>query len=169
MIDLDTKAYYYEKLLRIMVTPPKRDDDIHGVYSPGTVKMTSVKEYPAVYLSWEILPGKMEYNLLVIPGYYHDLALGARLYFKKTPQTQAWVNRRRSSEIEDKGDHYVWRAKKSQYSDWFNDNRLQNKYREIPSDLLNMAALTIKEKFLYFCRDGYGGGNPYFDLYMMLE
>ena len=167
MIDLDTKAYYYEKLLRIMVTPPKMDDDIHGVYSPGTVKMTTVKEFPAVYLSWEILPGKMEYNLLVIPGYYHDLVLGAKLYFKKTPQTQAWVNRRHSSWIEDKGNFYVWSADKTDSVDHFYDIRLQTKYREIPSDLLKQAAFTIREKFLDFCR-GYSE-NPYFDLRMMLE
>ena len=167
MISLDTKAYYYEKLLKMMVTPPKASDDIHGVYSPGTVKMTTVKEFPAVYLSWDIMRGKMQYNLLVIPGYYNELVLGAELHFKKTPQTQAWVNRRRSSEIEDQGDHYVWRAKKSEASDWFYDNRLQSKYCEIPSDLLNMAADTIRNKFSDFCGNGFG--NPYFELYTILE
>lgn len=169
MIPADVKAYYYEKLFRIMVTPPKRGDDIHGVYSPGIVKTTTVKEFPAVYLSWDIMRGKMQYELLVVLGDYNQLVLGAKLRFKKTPQTQSWVNKRRDSRIEDQGDFYVWTADKSDDIDHFYDNRLQRKYCEIPSDLLNMAAFTIRDKFLDFCRSGYGSSNPYFDLYMMLE
>ncbi len=168
MISLDTKAYYYEKLFKIMVTPPKLDDEIHGVYSPGTVKVTTYKGRPFIYLIWDILHGKMQYHLGVVPGNHNEIMLFAELHFKKTPLVEVWVKQKRNSEISDKGDHYEWKVQASDAADYFNDVRLQTKNCEIPSEVLNMAAFTVKNKFLTFCSRG-GFDNPYFDLYRMLQ
>lgn len=167
MISLETKAHYYEKLFKIMTTPPKKGDDIHGVYSPGEVKRTTYQGKPYVYLKWEILRGKLSYHLGVVPWYADKILLFGELHFIKTPQVQIWVNQKRDSQIIDKGDHYEWKVKASEASDFFNDVRLQSINREIPSDLLNQAAFTVRDRFSTFCQ-GFGS-NPYFDLYSMLR
>ena len=165
-ISLETKAYYYEKLLRMMATPPKMSDDIHGIYSPGIVKRTTYDGSPTIYLKWTILPDKMWYTLLVIPCQYNTVIVHGELDFKKTPEVQAWVKRKGDPNIHDEGSIYEWRVKGTEASDWFNDVRLQQPYQDIPGDLLNMAATTLKEKFSDFCR---GWSNPYFELYSMLQ
>lgn len=165
-ISLDTKAHYYEKLLKIMATPPKMSDDIHGVYSPGIVKRTTYDGAPFIYLKWTIIPDKMWYTLAVIPCYDNTVIVHGELDFKKTPEVQAWVKRKGDPNIQDQGSIYEWKVRGTQASDWFNDVRLQYPNRDIPTDLLNQAAMTLKEKFGTFCQ---GWSNPYFDLYSMLK